>query len=64
MSHHWKNLQIVADAANPNNRRITADNDRHVCKVYGYDPDQAQAKAEIILAALSAGEQVGTKPKA
>ena len=48
----WRNPRIVTDAANPRNRRITSDDDAHICKVYGYSEEEAQAKAEIILAAI------------
>lgn len=49
--------RVIADEKNPNNRRITSDADRHVCKVYGYTPEEAQAKAERIVAALEAARK-------
>lgn len=53
IGHTLRELQMVPDATNANNRRITGPGDRHVCKVYGNSPDNAEAKARAILAALA-----------
>lgn len=45
--------RVGLDAANSNNRRISSDNDRHVAKVYGYNQDEVEAKAEMIVDALN-----------
>lgn len=48
----WPVLRIVDDADNPNNRRIVSDSGGPICKVYGFTPEEAQHKAEIIVGAL------------
>jgi hypothetical protein len=56
----FRNARITRDATNPNNLRITSDNCRHVCKVYGDGPDDARIKAEAVLNALrTASDQTG-----
>lgn len=45
--------RIGLDAANSNNRRISSDTDRHVAKVYGYNTEEVEAKAEQIVDALN-----------
>jgi hypothetical protein len=46
-------VKITADATNLNNRRLHINGDQW-CKVYGFSPEDAQARAETIAAALSA----------
>lgn len=54
MTDTTEQFRIIPDASNPNNLRIMSGTDRHICKVYGYTPEEAQAKAERIVAGLSA----------
>ena len=45
----WRNVRIIPDDANPNNVRLTSDNNSHIAKVYGYTPEEAFSNAEQIL---------------
>lgn len=45
---------VGPDATNPSDRRITSPGCRHVAKVYGQTPDEAQQRAEWIVDALNA----------
>ena len=50
----WRNLRAIPDADNPNNVRIVGEKAGQViCKVYGFTPEEAEAKANAIMAALA-----------
>lgn len=46
-------VEIGPDATNANNLRLIVDGEQW-CKVYGFDPEQARARAEVIARALTA----------
>lgn len=48
----WRNLRIVPDAENANNVRIVTEGGGPLCKVYGFDPQEAETKAKAIMCAL------------
>lgn len=52
MTPRAKNIHVTADAANKNNLRVHSSNYGQICKVYGFNPEEAKAKADLITTAL------------
>lgn len=52
-----KEVRVVPDGANPNNCRVIVGGEQW-CKVYGFTPDEAKARAERLVAALDAASRI------
>lgn len=50
-------IEITADSANPNNLRVHYQG-AQLCKVYGWTPEDAQKRAEMLAAALRIAARV------
>lgn len=47
-----KNIHVTPDATNKNNLRVHSSNYGQICKVYGFNPEETKAKADLITTAL------------